>query len=93
MWIGYGTKQAAATTAYVVTFSSFSGFLGHMPHMAINPRLMIVTVIAVVVASLLGSSFMVNLANAAPSLQAVGQGSTHRVWIPTSSRAKTAFYP
>jgi len=29
MAMGYPTKVAAATTAYVVTFSSFSGFLGH----------------------------------------------------------------
>ena len=30
MELGYPTKQAAATTAFIVTFSSFSGFLGHM---------------------------------------------------------------
>lgn len=62
MWIGYRTKQAAATTAYIVTFSSFSGFLGHVSHMAINPWLMVATVTSVVVASLLGSTFMANRA-------------------------------
>ena len=58
LWIGYRTKEAAATTAYIVTFSSFSGFLGHVGHMVINPVLLMVTVGAVIVASLLGSTFM-----------------------------------
>ena len=62
MWIGYRTKEAAATTAYVVTFSSFSGFLGHTAHMSIHIGLLVVTVLAVVIASLLGSSFMANKA-------------------------------
>lgn len=30
MMMGYKTKEAATTTAFVVTFSSFSGYLGHM---------------------------------------------------------------
>jgi len=30
MELGYPTKQAAVTTAFIVTFSSFSSFLGHM---------------------------------------------------------------
>lgn len=62
MWIGYKTKQAAATTAYIVTFSSFSGFFGHMTHMTIQPSLLLVTVIAVIIASLAGSAFMANKA-------------------------------
>ena len=62
LWIGYRTKEAAATTAYIVTFSSFSGFLGHVGHMVINPVLLMVTVGAVIVASLLGSTFMAHKA-------------------------------
>lgn len=62
MWIGYKTKEAAATTAYIVTFSSFSGFLGHMTHMTIQPSLLLITVIAVIIASLAGSAFMANKA-------------------------------
>ena len=62
MWIGYRTKEAAAITAYIVTFSSFSGFFGHVSHMSMNPWLLALTVIAVVVASLAGSSFMSNRA-------------------------------
>jgi len=62
MWIGYKTKQAAATTAYIVTFSSFSGFLEHVAHMTIDPQLLFVTVGAVILASLAGAGFMANRA-------------------------------
>ncbi|RIV26145.1 sulfite exporter TauE/SafE family protein [Alicyclobacillaceae bacterium I2511] len=62
MWIGYKTKEAAATTAYIVTFSSLSGFLAHTAHMSIHAGLMMVTVLSVIVASLLGSWFMANRA-------------------------------
>jgi len=62
LWIGYRTKTAAATTAYIVTFSSFSGFLGHVGHMAIRWPLLAITLAAVLAASLAGSSFMANRA-------------------------------
>jgi uncharacterized membrane protein YfcA len=62
MWIGYDTKRAAATTAYIVTFSSFSGFLGHIGHMRIDAPLFVTVVAAVLVASLLGSWYMANRA-------------------------------
>ncbi|RIV23189.1 sulfite exporter TauE/SafE family protein [Alicyclobacillaceae bacterium I2511] len=62
MWIGYKTKEAAATTAYIVTFSSFSGFLGHTAHMSIQAGLLTITILSVIVASLLGSWFMANRA-------------------------------
>ena len=29
VWLGFNPKKAAATTAFIVIFSSFSGFLGH----------------------------------------------------------------
>ena len=29
VWLGYNPKKASATTAFIVIFSSFSGFLGH----------------------------------------------------------------
>lgn len=62
MWVGYRTKEAAATTAYVVTFSSFTGFLGHATHMTMNPWLMAFTMVAVLVGALVGSWFMSNRA-------------------------------
>ncbi|MFA3781599.1 sulfite exporter TauE/SafE family protein [Melioribacteraceae bacterium 4301-Me] len=58
MWMGYKTKEAAATTAFVVTFSSFSGYLGHMAEGHFNWTLTIVVVIAVIIGSQLGGSFM-----------------------------------
>ncbi len=58
MWMGYKTKQAAATTAFVVTFSSFSGYLGHMAEGNFNWALTTLVVIAVAIGSQLGGSFM-----------------------------------
>ncbi|RMH69467.1 MAG: sulfite exporter TauE/SafE family protein [Gemmatimonadetes bacterium] len=63
MWMGYKTKKAAATTAYVVTFSSFSGYLGHMAEGHFNWPLTIGVVIAVIAGSQLGGSFMSTKAN------------------------------
>jgi len=58
MWMGYRTKQAAATTAFVVTFSSFSGYLGHVAQGQMNWPLTLVVVAAVAVGSQLGGGFM-----------------------------------
>ena len=58
MWMGYKTKEAAATTAFVVTFSSFSGYLGHMAEGHFNWELTILVVIAVIIGSQLGGMFM-----------------------------------
>ena len=58
MWMGYRTKEAAATTAFVVTFSSFSGYLGHVAEGHFNWTLTIIVVLAVIVGSQLGGSFM-----------------------------------
>lgn len=63
MWMGYKTKEAAATTAFVVTFSSFSGYLGHATSGNMNWTLTIIVVLAVIIASQLGASFMSNKAN------------------------------
>lgn len=58
MWMGYKTKVAAATTAFVVTFSSFSGYFGHVAEGHFDWPLTIVVVIAVVIGSQLGGNFM-----------------------------------
>ena len=62
MWMGYKTKEAAATTAFVVTFSSITGYLGHMAEGEMNWTLTIIVVIAVIAGSQLGGSFMSNKA-------------------------------
>lgn len=58
MMMGYKTKEAAATTALVVTFSSFSGYLGHVAQGEMNWPLTIAVVIAVIVGSQLGGRYM-----------------------------------
>jgi hypothetical protein len=58
MWMGYKTKEAAATTAFVVTFSSFSGYLGHVAEGHFDWPLTIAVVIAVIIGSQLGGSYM-----------------------------------
>ncbi len=65
MEMGYPTKEAAATTAYIVTFSSFSGFLGHMAEGRIDTFLAVFTVIAVIAGSQLGAWFMARKARPA----------------------------
>ncbi|MFC1488394.1 sulfite exporter TauE/SafE family protein [Thermodesulfobacteriota bacterium] len=56
--MGYPTKQAAATSAFVVIFSSFSGFAGHVAEGHFNWPLMVVTGIAVVVGAQVGAYVM-----------------------------------
>ena len=62
MALGYKTKEAAATTAFVVTFSSFSGYLGHMSDGPMNWPLTLILVGAVIIGSQLGARFMSNRA-------------------------------
>jgi uncharacterized protein len=59
MWMGYETKKAAATSAFAVTFSSFSGFLGHMAQGHFNWTLTALLTIAVILGAFFGSNFMV----------------------------------
>ena len=62
MWMGYETKKAAATSAFAVTFSSFSGFLGHVSQGHFEVTLTIILSIAVILGAFLGSNFLVNKA-------------------------------
>ena len=58
MMMGYKVKQAAATTAFVVTFSSLSGYLGHMAQGEMNWMLTGIVVVAVIIGSQLGGRYM-----------------------------------
>lgn len=58
MMMGYKTKEAAATTAMVVTFSSVSGYLGHTAQGEMNWTLTIIVIIAVIIGSQLGGRYM-----------------------------------
>ncbi len=62
MELGYQTKRAAATTAFIVTFSSFSGFLGHVAAGHIDLLLAGLSLTAVIAGSQLGAWFMANKA-------------------------------
>lgn len=62
MMLGYETKQAAATTAFVVTFSSFAGYLGHLSKGLPLNWLTLFAVLAVLIGSQAGSNFMVKKA-------------------------------
>lgn len=56
--LGYEPRQAAATTAFIVTFSSFSGFFGHALTALPDAALLTATVLAVVAGSQLGAWYM-----------------------------------
>lgn len=58
MAVGYPTKQAAATSSFVVVFSSFSGFAGHVAEGHYDWRIMVMGLIAVVIGSQIGARVM-----------------------------------
>jgi len=58
MAVGYPTKQAAATSAFIVLFSSFSGFLGHVAEGHFNWQVLIFCTIAVIIGAQLGAKVM-----------------------------------
>ncbi len=58
MAMGYPTKKAAATSSFVVIFSSFSGFAGHLAEGHFNWPLMIATAIAVIIGGQIGARLM-----------------------------------
>jgi uncharacterized membrane protein YfcA len=56
--MGYPTKKAAATSSFVVIFSSFSGFAGHLAEGHFNWPLMISTTVCVIIGSQVGAKVM-----------------------------------
>lgn len=58
MELGYTPKQAAATTSFIVTFASASGFLAHVAEGHLELVLTIMTVLAAITGSQLGAWFM-----------------------------------
>jgi uncharacterized membrane protein YfcA len=56
--MGYKTKEAAATSSFVVIFSSFSGFAGHVAEGHFNWLFMLSTTIAVIIGSQIGAKVM-----------------------------------
>jgi hypothetical protein len=57
-WLGLEAKTAAGTTALVVVFSSFSGFLGHATMGGLDPLFVGVMAVMAAGGSIVGSQFM-----------------------------------
>jgi uncharacterized membrane protein YfcA len=57
-WLGLDTKVAAGTTALVVVFSSFSGFLGHATMGHLDPLFIALTAVMAAAGSIVGSHLM-----------------------------------
>ncbi len=72
MWMGYETKKAVATSAFAVTFSSFSGFAGHAAQGHFSPALTLALGAAVLVGAFAGSRFMVAKARSSRVKQVFG---------------------
>ncbi|MBN1791113.1 MAG: sulfite exporter TauE/SafE family protein [Bacteroidales bacterium] len=58
VWLGFNPKKASATTAFVVIFSSFTGFLGHVSLGNINTGLISFCAIGSVSGAILGAYLM-----------------------------------
>lgn len=56
--VGYPTKIAAATSSFIVLFSSFSGFAAHVAEGRFDLRLLVFTTVAVVIGSQIGARVM-----------------------------------
>lgn len=58
VWLGFDPKKASATTSFIVIFSSFAGFLGHISLGNIDHNLLIFCAIASVAGAVLGNYLM-----------------------------------
>jgi uncharacterized membrane protein YfcA len=58
IWLGFDPKRASGTTAFIVVFSSLSGFFGHTAQGSLNLNLLAFAAVASVAGALLGSWLM-----------------------------------
>jgi uncharacterized membrane protein YfcA len=58
VWIGYNPKKASATTSFIVIFSSFSGFLGHVTFGSVSPQLLGLTAFGSALGAIVGAWLM-----------------------------------
>ncbi len=63
VWLGIDPKRASATTAFIVIFSSLSGFLGHASLGGIHYGLLIVAALGSALGAVVGSWLMVEKLN------------------------------
>ncbi len=71
-WLGLDPKVAAGTTALVVVFSSFSGFLGHATLGGLDPGFLGITALAAAAGSIIGSQLMKTRLSSAQLKQIIG---------------------
>ncbi len=57
-WLGLDAKVAAGTTAFVVVFSSLSGFLGHATMGGLHPLFIALMAVMAAAGSIIGSQLM-----------------------------------
>jgi uncharacterized protein len=62
MALGFPTKRAVATTSFIVTFASVSGFAAHAAAGSLDPTLTATTLIAAIAGSQIGAWFMASRA-------------------------------
>jgi len=58
IWLGFDPKKASGTTAFIVIFSSFAGFLGHASFGNVNWQLLLFAAIASIAGAILGAHLM-----------------------------------
>ncbi|OQX83684.1 hypothetical protein B6D60_10170 [candidate division KSB1 bacterium 4484_87] len=58
VWLGFNAKKASGTTAFIVIFSSFAGFLGHASLGHINWQLLLFATIGSIGGAILGAHLM-----------------------------------
>lgn len=58
VWLGFDPKKASATTSFIVIFSSFAGFLGHISLGNIDHNLLILCAIGSIAGAILGNYLM-----------------------------------
>jgi uncharacterized membrane protein YfcA len=58
VWLGYNPKKASATTSFIVIFSSFSGFLGHVTFGSVSMQLLGFTVVGSALGAIVGAWLM-----------------------------------
>ncbi len=58
VWLGFDPKKASATTAFIVVFSSLSGFFGHAAMGSVNWNLLTFAAVGSIAGAILGSWLM-----------------------------------
>jgi hypothetical protein len=72
VWLGFNPKKAAATTAFIVIFSSLSGFLGHVSLGNINLWLLSLCALGSISGAILGAYLMTKKLSARQVKFAIG---------------------